>query len=258
MLSARTQKGQGSLSLAAENTPTLSFCPPTPTACRYHRLSLLLAPAAHNPWHLLPAEPPHSWSPAFPDGPETTFLHPSLALLKSFHWPHCLQAEARCPQCPALTASPARLHLPLHHHPSQPLTQSSTWLPRPPWRKGLGLYSCSSLSRRPLRRVNSSASFKSPLQHHLSQGNLLQTTRWGQRALLGAPRQPEYIALQPRPFSGELFVFPCRPLRAGTMPSSTCARVSSEPDTQVLIPLVPFTSLSFVIYKMRTKTVPAT
>lgn len=187
-------------------------------ACRYHRLSLLLAPAAHNPWHLLLAEPPHSWSPALPDGPETTFLHPSVAPLKSFHWPRCLQAEARCPQCPALTASPAHLHLPLHHRPSQPLTQSSTWLPRPPWRKGSGLYSCSFLSRRPLRRVNSSASFKSPLQHHLSQGNLLQTTRWGQRTLLGAPDNLSISLYSPDHFLVNYLFSRVAPLGQGPCP----------------------------------------
>lgn len=101
---------------------------PALTASRYRLLGLHLAPAPHNPRHLLPAEPPLSWSPVFPEEPETTFQHPSLALLKSFHWSRCLPAHAHCPQHPALTASPT-----LSSSPSAPsaLTASYTEAPSP-------------------------------------------------------------------------------------------------------------------------------
>lgn len=92
---------------------------PQPGCRERHNPSILPRPVAatssgsqgsHLPYpgHLLPAHHPYPWSPAFPEGPEATFLHPSLALPKSCHGPHCLQARALGPQCPACQRLPPR------------------------------------------------------------------------------------------------------------------------------------------------------
>lgn len=77
---------QGTLSLVAENTATLSIpIPPAARsplpaqACQYRLLSLPMAPSPPS------ASPAGSASsllvPAIPNGPEATFLHPSPALI---------------------------------------------------------------------------------------------------------------------------------------------------------------------------------
>lgn len=170
---------------------------------------------------------PHSWSQ--PDVPlQMDLSHcptSSLVLLKSFHWLRRPQAEhnpsARCPG----TASPAPASVSTMG--TSPVTVHNTeqhLAPDPP--SSTPAAACTQHPD-PLCRANASASLGSPLRYHF---------RWGQTSLLGAPMTTQvYLGTaQSRPVLGELFA----PLVPPPTPS-----MSSEPDTQLLIPVLPFPCL---------------
>lgn len=130
---------QGTLRLVAEDTPFHPSRPPPNTlACRCGPLN---SPGSHLPTLGISCQlqPPHSWSPGFPDGPQITFLQPSLAPLKTTgstalghelipslrpgHRAPC-SVQFPCPTIPTPTAGPTL----------QPLSRalSTTTLAKPP------------------------------------------------------------------------------------------------------------------------------
>lgn len=147
------------------------------------------------PGHLLPAHHPYPWSPAFPEGPEATFLHPSLALPKSCHGPHCLQAGALGPQCPACQRLPPRPA----SSPSPPPILTSTRL-----LALLSTFTPACPSAPPPCRANSgfkpgTFSLHQALKEPSKPPDGVRGPSWESQD------HPECISVQPRPLFGSLF-----------------------------------------------------